>query len=111
MPRLKEAAVIVAGTVIDIEVLRNFETKQPDGAIRVVLATGDGFASVKVRPEFRDVVGEVGFGESVGWLVRFGAFARDGGGDAQATCAFVRLLGENDLDKLVGFSGTGKAGK
>lgn len=111
MPKLKEAAVAVNGTVIDIETLKNFESKQPDGSLRVVIATGDGFASIKINPEDRDSAGEVGFGQSVGWMVRFGAFARDGGGDAQATCRFIRPLNENDLDKLVGFVNAGKSGK
>jgi hypothetical protein len=107
MPKLKEAAVAVTGAVIDIEQLIDFKTKKLDGAVKVVLATGDGFAAVKITAE--DVPGTMAavdfahFGDSVAWMVRFGAYQM-GEQDAQASCRFLREVGENDLDRLVSSS-------
>lgn len=109
MPKVKEAAVAVSGIVLDIEHLKNFESKQPDGSRKVLVSTGDGFAQVKFRADDANV--SVAFGEQVGWMVRFGAFARDGGGDAQATCGYVRPISEDDLDRLVSSARLAPAGK
>lgn len=107
MPTLKEAAVAVTGHVMDVENLTHFETKKFDG-LRVVLATGDGFANVKIPAEdSRDVL--VNYGESVAWMVRFGAWSR--GENAQTSCKFLREVNENDLDKLVSARKPVPAGK
>lgn len=103
MPKVKEAAVAVTGLIIDVETLNDFTTKLPDGSMKYLISTGDGFASVKVQPRDRDAVGVVGFGAQVGWIVRYGAYAREGS-DAQATCAFQRVITEDDLDKIVSSS-------
>lgn len=109
MPKVKEAAVAVTGLVIDVEALVDFTTKQADGSMKYLISTGDGFASVKVQARDRDVLGLVNFGQQVGWIVRYGAYARDGS-DAQATCAFQRTITEDDLDKIVSAT-TAKQGK
>lgn len=100
MPNLREAAVAVTGQVMDIEHLLNFETKKPDG-LRVVLATGDGFAQVKIALEDAKGMGVDHF-QQVAWMVRFGAWSRNDQG--QTTCRYVRDVTEDDLDKLASFS-------
>lgn len=96
MPVLKEAAVLVAGQVMDIENLKNFQTKEYDGK-RVVVATTDGFASVKLSVD-EAAANPVEHFSSVAWLVRYGAWAK-GEGNAQTTCRFVAPVNENDLDR------------
>lgn len=97
MPNLKEAAVAVSGRVIDTERLTNYETKKPDG-LRVVLATGDGFAQVKVPLEnAQDLeLPEMGV---VNWMVRYGAYSQRND-NAQTTCRFLREIDLGDLDRL-----------
>lgn len=99
MPNLKEAAVAVSGTIIDVEKLENFDTKKYDG-LRVVIATGDGFAQVKLSVEDAEEVRPV-MGAAVGWVVRFGAWANKvRQTDASTTCRFVRVVNDGDLDLL-----------
>lgn len=99
MPKLAEAAVLVAGQIVQVEESQDFTTKVPDG-LRVLLGTGDGYASVKLKPEVAAQL-KPQQGQGVAWFVRYGA---NGGGDraASAYSAFVRPALENDLDRLVG---------
>ncbi|MDI1338130.1 MAG: hypothetical protein PSU94_18265 [Lacunisphaera sp.] len=97
MPTLKEAAVVVTGQIIDIERLSNFETKAYDG-LRVVIATGDGFAQVKLSIEDSELARPAA-GTSVAWLVRYGAWAREGSGNANTSCRFVRVVEEEFLGR------------
>lgn len=97
MPILKEASVAVTGQIMDIETLTNYETKKYDGQ-RVVIATGDGFASVKVSAEDASSLPLVFF-QKVAWLVRYGAWGPQNG-DARTTCRYIREVTADDLDKL-----------
>lgn len=98
MPNLKEAAVAVSGQILDIEKLIDFDTKKSDGSLRVVVATGDGFASVKIRKEDAPGLGQLEHFRPVNWMVRYGAWSRND--NAQTTCTFQRELNEGDLDKF-----------
>lgn len=98
MPNLKEAAVAVAGTIIDVEKLLNFETKAYDG-LRVVIATGDGFAQVKLSVDDAELARPVG-GAQVAYFVRYGAWAREGrSGDANTSCRFVKLVDDEFIGR------------
>lgn len=101
---LKGAAVIVAGRIVDIESVENFETKKPDG-VKVLIATGDGHAAVKLNDE-RIAELQPEFGKPVAWLVRYGA---NGGRDrdARTYSSFVRLATPNDLGTLQAAIGAG----
>lgn len=97
MPNLKEAAVAVAGQIIDVERLENFETKKYDG-LKIVLATGDGFVQAKLSIDQAEAVKPVAY-DRVAWIVRYGAYAnKQRQSDAQTTCRFERVLTEADLD-------------
>jgi len=100
MPVLTEAAAVVAGVVAGIEAVNDFNTKQPDG-VKVLVATDDGYASVKLKPEIAASIKPT-LGMSVGWIVRPGA---NGGKDrdARTYTSFVRELNPGDLDRLAGF--------
>lgn len=97
MPVLKEAAVIAAGTIVDIEATQDFTTKATDG-IKVLIATGDGHASVKLKNELAQALKPT-LGGKVAWLIRPGA---NGGGDrdARTYTSFVRPAEPGDLDKI-----------
>jgi hypothetical protein len=100
MPRLAEAAVALTGTVFGIEHLKDFETKQPDGSVRIIVAAhGEGFANVKLRSADVALIGGVPAPMSnVSWMVRYGAYSR--GDSAESFQSFVRPVNENDLDML-----------
>jgi hypothetical protein len=99
MPKLKEAAVLVAGRIIDVEVVTEFGTDKYDGK-KIVVATGDGFAQVKLNPERVNEL-QPDFGQAVAWWVRYGAYAnRERQSDAQTYSAFVRVVEPGDLDKI-----------
>lgn len=97
MPKLAEAAVAVVGQIMDIQQSSNFQTKEPDGQ-RVVIATGDGFASVKLSIEQAAYLRPQHF-QNVAWMLRYGAF----GGrerDASSFSTFLREVNADDLDRL-----------
>lgn len=106
MPGLKEAAVIVAGRVLDSEPQNEYVDGRPTDKVKgfkviVSIGDGDGFAAVSVKTEdFYRL--KVEAGGSVAWLVRYGAWSRND--NAQNSCSFVREVGPNDLDKVVSFS-------
>lgn len=98
MPSLKEAAVVVAGKIIDVEDSYEFGTENRDGVV-VLIATGDGHAKVKLNSQRQQEL-QPRDGQPVCWVVRFGA---NGGRDrdAKAYSSFVRPANEGDLDKIV----------
>lgn len=100
MPTLKEAAVAVSGQIIDVERLSNFDTKAYDG-LRVVIATGDGFAQVKLSIEDAESVKPVPQSFVV-WFVRYGAWAREGSGNANTSCRYVSPVTEEFLGRANG---------
>ncbi len=100
MPKLADAAVLVTGTIVNVEQSFDFDTKKPDG-VRVLVATGDGFASVKLKTETANEVKPTS-GQPIAWYLRYGA---TGGGDrgASSYSTFVRVADRNDLDRIAGF--------
>lgn len=100
MPTLREAAVAVAGRVIDVERTTDYESQKPNGG-RVTVATGDGFARVKYSLEqFTELRPD--FGHTVALLVRYGAWSgRNNGGET--TCALIRPLTDQDVNGILGF--------
>jgi hypothetical protein len=110
MPKLKDAAVAVAGQIIDVERMTDFTTKKYDG-LRVVIATGDGFAQVKLSIDEAEEVAPVLY-DKAAWFVRFGAYAnKERQSDAQTTCRFVKRIDPGDIDLLVSTAGFVPAGK
>jgi hypothetical protein len=99
MPKLADAAVLAVGTIMHMEQSTDYESKQPDG-MRVLIGTGDGFASVKLKPDTANLLKPTP-GANVAWFLRYGA---TGGGDrgASAYSTFVRVADTNDLDRLAG---------
>lgn len=97
MPKVADAAVLAVGTVVDLQNSTDFETQQVDG-VRVLVATGDGFASVKLKTEVANEIKPVS-GQSIAWFLRYGA---TGGGDrgAASYSTFVRAANPGDLDRL-----------
>jgi len=97
MPKLAEAAVLATGSILNIEQSIDFDSKQPDG-LRLLIATGDGFASVKLKTEVANILKPVS-GQQVAWFLRYGA---TGGGDrgASSYATFVRVAEPNDLDRI-----------
>jgi len=95
MPKLKDAAMLVAGQVIDVETLTNRDTNVPEGA-RVTLLTGDGFALIKVRqadyrPDLFHVTGSYALMvRPLGW-----GDNNNGGG---MSVSFIRYAEPGDLD-------------
>lgn len=104
MVQARDAAVAVAGQIIDIEKLKHFDTKLYDG-LKVTVATGDGIAVAKLSPDDAELAQPVAF-SNVAWLVRYGAYSnRERGTDAQVTCRFVDILSAGELDRIGSFSG------
>lgn len=97
MPKVAEAAVLATGTIINVENSTDFDTKAVDG-LRVLVATGDGFASVKLKLDVANQLKPVS-GQNVAWYLRYGA---TGGGDrgASSYATFVRVADSNDLDRI-----------
>lgn len=106
MPSLKEPAVAVLGRIVDIEnqflFVNGKATTQPDG-VRVLIATGDGFASVKLKA---DAISQLqpDMGQPVAWWIRPGA---SGGGDreAKAWTSYIRQVTPDDLGRFQGTVG------
>lgn len=99
MPKVADAAVLAVGAVVDLQDSTDFDTKAVDG-LRVLIATGDGFASVKLKLEVAAELKPVP-GMQVAWYLRYGA---TGGGDRAAASysTFVRAANPSDLDRLGG---------
>jgi hypothetical protein len=99
MPKVADAAVLAVGTIVNLENSTDFETKEVDG-VRVLVATGDGFASVKLKLDVASELKPVS-GQAVAWYLRYGA---TGGGDrgAASYSTFVRVANPSDLDRLAG---------
>lgn len=99
MPKVADAAVLAVGSVVDLQDSTDFDTKEKDG-VRVLIATGDGFASVKLKLDVAAKIKPVP-GRVVAWFLRYGA---TGGGDrgASSYSTFVREFEPSDLDRLQG---------
>jgi hypothetical protein len=96
MPKLAEAALPLAGVVIDVSGTTDFETKDPDG-VRVVVSTGEGFASVKLNLE-RAAELAPRVGRPIAWLIRYGAYSARN--SAETFAAFVRVAEPRDGERL-----------
>jgi hypothetical protein len=95
LPNLREAAVAVGGTIIDVSDARNLDGSA--NGTRVVLSTGDGFLSLRLKIEDAARVRPI-MGNQVAWLVRYGMMQGENGGIHFAT--YVRDMTEDDLDRL-----------
>jgi hypothetical protein len=84
---------------MDIEATKDFDSKAVNGA-RVVIATGDGFAQVKLDLDnVRDLNPQPY--DNVAWLVRYGAYAnKERGSDAATTCRYVGDVSPGFVDRL-----------
>lgn len=96
MPNLREAAVAVGGTIIDVSDARDGEGR-PNGTRVVLSAGGEGFLSLRLKPEDAGRVRPT-MGRPVAWMVRYGMMQGEQGGIHYAT--YVRDLTEDDLDRL-----------
>lgn len=107
MPVLKEAAVIVTGTVVSVESKKKYVNNAPtneDDGLKVIIdaGSGDGYAAIglslldaaHVNPQP---------GQLVAWVVRYGAWSRND--NAQNSTRFVRLVTPGDADRLLSASG------
>lgn len=96
MAKVKDAETILVGSVVVVEALRDFKTKQPDGTAKVTVVTRDaGFAVVKLRADDLSAVKPV-IGSAIAWVVRSGHWEKQ---DASGmSCAFVRVVTADDLD-------------
>lgn len=99
MVQLKDGVVLVQGVVLDVENLRNFETKAPDGK-QVTVRTADGFVIVKVTEEDTRVFEIPPSGVLVAYA-RPSGWSRDGG-MANVKFRWLRSFTGDDLDALVG---------
>jgi len=100
VPKLAEAAVLVAGRILNIEDVTKFGTDEVEGK-KVLIATGDGFASVKLN---NDRVAELhpDFGQAVAWYVRYGStYNRERLNDATTYSSFVRVAAASDLEPVL----------
>lgn len=99
MVQMRDGVVLVSGLVLDVEVLRNFETKAPDGK-RLTIKTAEGFTLVKVSEDDLRVFDLPAHGHIVAFA-RPSGWSRDGG-MANVTFRWVRAFTGDDLDALVG---------
>lgn len=107
MPQFRESAVILTGTVLDVETQFEYEDKKPTNRVKgqkVLIKSddGEGFASVSFRQDVFETV-KPSIGQRIAYVVRFGAWARSAD-NAQATCQFVREVTSNDLDRVLSHS-------
>lgn len=110
---IKEMAVLLGGTVADIEQLFAYDNKTqqststPDG-VRVTLlplVPGDGFAQVKIAQADLEKARPVA-GQSVVWVVRYGAWSRND--NAATTCRWIRSVDDDYLGRVNGAYTNGK---
>lgn len=99
MVQMRDGVVLVRGLVLDVEQLRNFETKAPDGK-RLTIKTDEGFVLVKVSEEDLRVFELPASQQIVAWA-RPSGWSRDGG-MANVTFRWVRPFNGDDLDAIVG---------
>lgn len=100
MPKLTEAAALVAGRIVGLEEVTKFGTDEVEGQ-KALIATGDGYASVKLN---NDRVAELrpDFGQAVAWFVRYGStYNRERLNDATTYSSFVRVATPADLEPVL----------
>lgn len=109
MPRMREAALPLVGTALSVEKLTKFDrttnrpTTEPDG-VRVLVSSALGdFASVKIPQNLLGEVAVPGVGQSVAYVVRYGAYAR--GQEGESFVSVLREVTANDLDLVVSHTG------
>lgn len=104
MANLTEAALLISGTIMDIQDRKDFDTQKFAGH-DVAIATGNGFAVVRLDEEQAREAAPVMMSR-VSYLARAGAWAGDRG-RADVRYRFVGIATENDLDLLVSNFGAG----
>lgn len=107
MVQMRDGLVLVQGMVLDVEQLRNFETKAPDGK-QVTVKTAEGFVLVKITEDDLRVFEVPKTGVLVAYA-RPSAWSRDGG-QGNVKFRWVRAFNGDDLDALMGAVGA-TAGK
>lgn len=106
MARLTEAALIISGTIMDIQERKDFET-QKFGGLDVAIGTGNGFAVVRLDVDQAREAAPV-LMSRVNYKGRAGAWAGDRG-NADVRYRFLGLATESDLDMLVSNFGAAAA--
>lgn len=94
MANVKDAQVLVAGSIVSLDFLRDRDTKAQTGA-KVLIIAGDGVAVVKLDNEQLASVQPVA-GTRVAWYVRNAAYAVDN--NSGMSTKFVRVADLGDLD-------------
>lgn len=108
MPVLKEAAVILTGTVVSVEAKKKYVNNAPtneDDGLKVIIDAGggDGYAAVSLG--LLDAAHTTPMpGELVSWVVRYGAWSRND--NAQSSTRFVRKATPSDLDRVLSVAGS-----
>lgn len=106
MARLTEAALIISGTIMDIQERKDFETQKFAG-LDVAIGTGNGFAVVRLDVDQAREAAPV-LMSRVNYKGRAGAWAGDRG-NADVRYRFLGLATESDLDMLVSNFGAAAA--
>lgn len=96
MPSIKDAPVILTGSVMFYELTRNYETKEPTGA-KVTIVSPDGAAVVKLSVEESQTLRPV-TGQPVVWWVRNAPWTVES--NSGMSTKFVRVVNVGDLDQL-----------
>ena len=96
MPQVKDAAVILSGSIIALEFIKDFETKAQSGA-KVTVLYSDGLAIVKLTNDRLAEVSPVP-GQQIAWFVRQSPWDIDG--KSGMSVQYVRPVDFGDLDAL-----------
>jgi len=97
MARLTEAALLISGTIMDIQERKDFETQKFAG-LDVAIGTGNGFAVVRLDVDQANEAKPI-LMSKVNYLGRASAWAGDRG-NADVRYRFVALATEGDFDRL-----------
>jgi hypothetical protein len=106
---MPEAAVILTGQIADIapqfsydNATNSFTTDLKGYKILVAAPGARGFARVSITLEHFTII-QPQLGASVCWLIRYGAWARND--TAQTSVNFVAVVGPDEVDRVISFSG------
>lgn len=98
MANLTEAALLISGTIMDIQERKDFETQKFAG-LDVAIGTGNGFALVRLDVDQANEAKPVMM-TRVSWKGRAGSWARSQG-PADVRYRFLGVATPGDLDLLV----------
>lgn len=97
MAKIDEPEVLLAGQVFSLVLLKDYETKQPNGA-KVRVLSGEGITEVKLTNEKLAQLAPI-TGDHVVWFVKYLAWSMDSGQSGLST-QFVRLADYGDVDRI-----------